>query len=80
MENNEIMVNEEVIEATEEIVTDKAGKGLFVAAAVGAALIVGSIVYKKVIKPAIAKAKAKKESEEAIEADFEEIENDELDS
>lgn len=80
MENNEIMVNDEVIEATEEIADVKSGNGLFVAAAVGAALIVGAIVYKKVIKPAIAKAKAKKEASEVIEAEFEEVEDNEYDS
>lgn len=77
---NEIMVNNEVVENTEEIATEQSGKGLLIAAGVGLAVIVGGIVYKKVIKPAIAKAKAKKEAEEAVEADFEEVEDEEADS
>lgn len=77
MENNEIMVNEEIIEATEEVTTENSGNGLLIAAIVGGALLVGGIVYKKVIKPAIAKAKAKKEQKEVIEADFEDIESEE---
>lgn len=80
MENNEIMVNDEVIEATEEIVETKTGNGLLIAAGVGAALIVGTIIYKKVIKPAIAKAKAKKAESEMINGEFEEIDTNEADS
>lgn len=62
MENNEILVNEDVIETTEEIMTDSSNKGLIVAG-VACALVVGAIVYKKLIKPAIAKRKAKKQGE-----------------
>lgn len=48
-------------EINEEVVADnKLGKGLLVVAAVGAAIGVGTILYKKVIAPQIAKAKAKK--------------------
>lgn len=75
MENNEIMVNEEVIEATEEIAVTKSHTGLKIAAGVGLGLIVGAIIYKKVIKPAIAKAKAKKEESTVIEGEFEEVED-----
>ena len=78
---NEIMHNEEVIEeAVEAIEPEKSGKGLLIAAAVGAAVLVGRIIYKKAIKPAIEKRKAKKA--EAIEADCEEaiVEDSEEDS
>ena len=60
---NEIMVNEEVLENTKEIVSSNARKGL-VALVAGATILTGIIVYKKVIKRAIAKAKKLKEAEE----------------
>ena len=75
MENNEIMVNEDVIEVTEEIAVTKSNTGLKIAAGVGLGLIVGAVVYKKVIKPAIAKIKAKKEESTVIEGEFEEVED-----
>lgn len=58
---NEIMLNEEVFEATEEIATTGAGKGLKIAAGVGIAALVGTVLYKFVAKPIAAKIKAKKE-------------------
>lgn len=62
MMNEEIMVNEQLIEdTTEEIAT--ASKGLKVAAGVGLAIFGGVITYKYVIKPVIAKIKAKKEQQ-----------------
>lgn len=64
MENNEIMTNEEFLENSVELVQDggfKVNKGLVITAAVGATLLGGIIVYKKLVKPAIAKMKAKKE-------------------
>ena len=58
--NEEIMVNE-VIETTEEIATASSGKGFKVAAGVGLTVLGGFVAYKYVIKPVIAKIKAKKE-------------------
>lgn len=61
MENNEIMNNEELMENGIELVQAevfKPGKGLIITAAVGATVLGGILIYKKVIKPAIAKAKA----------------------
>lgn len=60
---NEIINNEEVLETTEEIVAENSNKGLVAVAAIGATLIVGTLVYKKIVKPLIAKHKAKKEQE-----------------
>lgn len=67
---NEIMINEEVVEEAAEVVGFDPKKGL-IAAGIGVAAIVGVIVYKKVVKPLIAKKKALKE-QAAIEAEFEE--------
>ena len=75
--NNEIMTNEEIFEATEDVTTENSGKGLLTTFVVGGALLVGVIIYKTVIKPIFTKAKAKKEQQEVIEADFEEIESEE---
>jgi len=56
MDANEIMVNE-----TEEIATAGSGKGFKVAAGVGLTVLGGFVAYKYVIKPVVAKIKAKKE-------------------
>lgn len=64
MENNEIMTTEEIMENSVELVQEegfKVSKGLIITAAVGATVLGGILVYKKLVKPAIAKIKAKKE-------------------
>jgi len=61
MDTNEIMVNEGVIETTEGIATAGSGKGFKVAAGVGLTVLGGFVAYKYVIKPVMAKIKAKKE-------------------
>lgn len=70
MENNEIMVNEELVTATEGLAPAFPKKGLIIAGVTAATLIVGGLVYAKVVKPALARAKAEKERrarEEEIE-------------
>lgn len=59
----EIMNNEEVLEVTEEeeVVEQKSHKGLVAITVAGAAAFVGTIAYKKIVKPLIAKRKAQKE-------------------
>ena len=54
MNNNEIM-NNEVVEATEEVI-ENAGlsKGVKIAAGIGLSVVVGVVVYKYVAKPVIA--------------------------
>lgn len=67
----EIMNNEEVLETTEEeeVVDQKSHKGLVAIAVAGAAALVGGIAYKKIVKPLIAKRKAKKELEASDDCD-----------
>lgn len=69
MENNEIMVNEEVMETVEEVTSNAHGNGLVIAA-VGAAVVgAGYLIGKKIVKPMIAKHKAKKELEKSQQED-----------
>ena len=78
MNNNEIMVNEDVIEVTEEIATAGFGKGFKVAAGVGLTVLGGFVAYKYVIKPVIAKIKAKKE-QQRINAEVDDFDDAEID-
>lgn len=74
METNEIMNNEEVMEATtEEVVKASSGKGFKVAAGIGLAVLAGVVIYRYVGKPMIAKIKAQKE-QQIIEAEWDEPE------
>lgn len=57
MENNAIM-NNEVIETTEEVIENTGmSKGIKIAAGIGLSVIVGFVVYKYVAKPVIANIK-----------------------
>ena len=67
MDNNEIIVNEEVMETISEIATSKAGKGFKIAAGFGLAALGSVIAYKYVVKPIVAKIKAKKALQETVE-------------
>lgn len=78
MDNNEIMVNEEVMEAT-EIATSGAGKGFKIAAGIGLAALGSVIAYKYVVKPIVAKIKAKKAQQEGESIDLEDDEFEEFD-
>jgi hypothetical protein len=60
MNNNEIVVNEEVRESTEEIVMAGVSKGFKIAGGIGLAILGGVIAYKYVVKPMVARNKAKK--------------------
>lgn len=83
MENNEIiMENEQVMDEVVDIATTEgSGKDLLLVAGIGAGVIVGGIlIYKKVVKPLIAKAKKKKEQDVVIEADCTELETDEVEA
>lgn len=68
MDTNEIM-NNEVIETTEEIVKTSSGKTLKVAGGIGLAVIAGVVVYKYIVKPMVDKRKAEKEETAIYEAD-----------
>lgn len=76
MENKEIMVNEDVIEVTEEIATAGYGKGFKIAAGVGLAGLGGWLAYKYVVKPIVAKIKTEKE-QQWIEEGQDDFEDDE---
>ena len=78
MDTNEIMVNEEVIEATEEIATAGSGNGIKMAAGIGLAVLGGVVAYKYIVKPMVAKIKAKKEQQK-IDAEFDDFEDAEID-
>jgi hypothetical protein len=70
MENK--IVEQEIVEATEEIAlasSNKAGKALKVTVGIGVAAFVGRILYKRVIKPIVAKVKAKKEQAKTTSED-----------
>lgn len=54
MDTNEIM-NNEVIETTEEIVKTSSGKALKVAGGIGLAVIAGVVAYKYIVKPMVEK-------------------------
>lgn len=70
METNEIMVNEEDMTITEEMIaTASSSKGFKVAVGVGLAVVGGVVAYKYVIKPIVAKIKAKKEQQRINEED-----------
>ena len=77
MEANNILTNEEVLEATEEIATCGSKKGVKIAAGIGVSVFVGIIAYKYVVKPIVAKIKAKKELKEA-QTDSETISNEKI--
>ena len=76
MNTENIMVNEEVMEATEEIVTTKSGKVFGTVAAVGVAALAGLGIYKAV-KAIKAKVKARKEKKIEEMTEVEEVKVDE---
>lgn len=77
MDTNIINVNDEVFEATEEIVTASSGKGFKIAAGIGLTALVGVIAYKYVVKPMLVKIKAEKE-QQTINMEAEELQNVEI--
>lgn len=76
-ENINKIVNEEVTKTTEEIATASSGKGFKVAAGVGLTVLGGFVAYKYIIKPIMAKIKAK--HGETIELKDDEYEFEEID-
>lgn len=70
MENNEVLNNEEVIETTQEVLTES-GNGFLIAGAVGFGVLVSMAAYRYAIKPTIAKIKKhgqdKKEQNEVFD-------------
>ena len=62
--NENVEVNAEAV-ANEVVKAKGTGKGLVIAAIVGAVVLAGGIVYKYIALPGIAKRKAKNEAEAA---------------
>lgn len=61
MDTNEIMTNDEVMEAAEEVVTTNSENGIGVGMAIGAAVVLGGVAaYKYIVKPLVTKIKTKK--------------------
>lgn len=79
MENNEIMINEEVMEDVAEVATVDSGKGFKTVAAIGLTVLAGLAIYK-VGKKIVAKVKAKKEQTNEVEAEYEELVEDDCNS
>ncbi len=85
MENNNEIMNEEVIETTEEIVKASSGNGFRKVAGIGLAMIAGGLVCKFVVGPGVARFRAWRKARRMIprtdnfEDDFEEdiVENSE---
>lgn len=84
---NEIMENEDVNYEVEEVSQNRKGNGAIIAGvAVGAAALVGAgtLAYKKLIKPNIAKAKVAiaerkvKKNQDKIEKKYTEISEEEI--
>lgn len=85
METNKNLIDETIdVTDLEPEIEGGSGKGLVIALGVGAALLVTGLGYKYVVKPLVAKAKAKKEakeddSEKEVYEKFEgEVEEDEV--
>lgn len=66
MNTNETIVNEEVIEMTEDII-DNSGKGLKMAGGIGLAVLGGVITYRCIVRPIVNKIKSTKELKKMAE-------------
>lgn len=61
----QIMNNEEIMNVTEEVATTNSGKAVKAVVGIGVAALAGTVLYKRVLKPVVAKFKAKKEAKKA---------------
>lgn len=75
MENENIMNNEEVIEATAELANAGLSKGFKIGIGVGVAVLVGGITYKYAVKPMLEKVRAKRAQQEEVVYEGEVTEN-----
>lgn len=75
METNEIMLMDEDFEMTEDERVEDSGNGLAVVAGVGLTALAGGVIYKFVVKPFLAKRKAKKEQNDIVEVEAERIDD-----
>lgn len=67
--DEKVLENNEVIEETTDVVTTESGHGLAIAAGVGITALVGALLGKYVILPAVAKHKARKQEEVVVDAE-----------
>lgn len=83
MEENTIMNNEEVMEATEEIVKATSNGGFKKATTIGLAMIAGGLACKFIVEPAVAKFKIWRTNRKMVVqqqddfSEFEEVETEE---
>lgn len=70
MENNNEIMNEDVIETTEEIVKTSSGNGFGKVATIGLAMIAGGLAYKFVVAPAAARFKEWRKTRQAIPVNY----------
>lgn len=75
MENNNEIMNEDVIETTEEIVKTSSGNGFGKVATIGLAMIAGGLAYKFVVAPAAARFKEWRKTRQAIPDSFDDDED-----
>ena len=77
---DEILTNENVVETAEEVIeTVDSCKAVKVVAGVGGAVILGVIAYKFIVKPIVAKIKAKKDDTVETKAEVTDEENKDSD-
>ena len=77
---DEILTNENVVETAEEVIeTVDSCKAVKVVAGVGGAVILGFIAYKFIVKPIVAKIKAKHDDIIETEAEVTDEENKDSD-
>lgn len=79
MENNNEIMNEDVIETTEEIVKTSSGNGFGKVATIGLAMIAGGLAYKFVVAPAAARFKEWRKTRQAIPVDYDDDFDDDED-
>lgn len=70
MEINETTMNEEVVEAAEDVVSVASNKGLMIGIGISAAGVLGFLTYVYVAKPLIAKIKEKRSESTCCEVDY----------
>lgn len=75
---NEIIVNEDVKDIAEEIVETTSKTDFSKVAGIGLVAVAGVLAYKHIVKPIMAKRKAKKEEESNLHVD--DIDAEEIDT
>lgn len=79
MENNNEIMNEDVIETTEEIVKTSSGNGFGKVATIGLAMIAGGLAYKFVVAPAAARFKEWRKTRQEVPVNYDDDFDDDED-